>query len=114
MGSKMGKREKAVFLEEAEGKRASSKVSLSKMILRMVGILLGILAVGITVSALLSGYIRKQAEESIKSATEFYAGQMDTTFGDIIPGFLPTAKTGIHWQTPVPMMCIVRNLPILP
>ncbi len=29
MGSKMGKREKAVFLEEAEGKRASSKVSLS-------------------------------------------------------------------------------------
>ena len=83
MGSKMGKREKAVFLVEAEGKRASSKVSLSKMILRMVGILLGILAVGITVSALLSGYIRKQAEESIKSATEFYAGQMDTTFGDI-------------------------------
>ena len=43
MGSKMGKREKAVFLEEAEGKRASSKVSLSKMILRMVGILLGII-----------------------------------------------------------------------
>ena len=83
MGSKMGKREKAVFLEEAEGKRASSKVSLSKMILRMVGILLGILAVGITVSAFLSGYIRRQAEESIKSATEFYAGQMDTTFGDI-------------------------------
>ena len=31
MGSKMGKKEKAVFLEEAEGKRASSKVSLSKM-----------------------------------------------------------------------------------
>lgn len=31
----------------------------------------------------LGGYIRKQAEESIKSATEFYARQMDTTFRDI-------------------------------
>ena len=75
MGSKMGKKEKAVFLEEAEGKRASSKVSLSKMILRMVGILLGILAVGITVSAFLSGYIRKQAEAVSYTHLDVYKRQ---------------------------------------
>ena len=80
---RMGTGDNADFLEEAGIKKASSKVMLSKWILRMVGILLGILAVGISVSAFLGGYIRKQAEESIKSATEFYARQMDTTFRDI-------------------------------
>lgn len=41
----MGTGDNADFLEEAGIKKASSKVMLSKWILRMVGILLGILAV---------------------------------------------------------------------
>lgn len=78
----MGKREKAVFLEEAEGKRASSKVSLSKMILRMVGILLGSCG----------GHYRKRLFVRIYQETgrgihkvrhRILCGADGTTFGDI-------------------------------
>lgn len=53
------------------------------MILRMTLILLGTVAMGIMVSALLSGYIRRQAEESIQSATQYYANWLDDSFMDI-------------------------------
>lgn len=59
------------------------QTSLRKMILRMTAILLGIVGVGIFVSALLSGYSRKQAEESIQSATQYYADGLDDSFMDI-------------------------------
>ncbi|WP_455619341.1 sensor histidine kinase [Eisenbergiella sp.] len=69
--------------KEEISRTAAGKNSLSKMIFRMAAVLLGIVAVGIIVSAFLSGYIRKQAEESIRSTTEFYAAQMDASFRDI-------------------------------
>lgn len=59
------------------------QTSFREMILRMTAILLGIVAVGILVSALLSNYSREQAEESIRSATQYYAGGLDDSFMDI-------------------------------
>ena len=69
--------------KEKISRAAAGKTSLSRMIFRMAAVLMGIVAVGIIVSAFLSGYIRKQAEESIRSTTEFYAAQMDASFRDI-------------------------------
>ena len=50
--------------KEKISRAAAGKTSLSRMIFRMAAVLMGIVAVGIIVSAFLSGYIRKQAEES--------------------------------------------------
>ena len=69
--------------KEKISRAAAGKTSLSRMIFRMAAVLMGIVSVGIIVSAFLSGYIRKQAEESIRSTTEFYAAQMDASFRDI-------------------------------
>lgn len=69
--------------KEEISQTAAGKNSLSRMIFRMTAVLMGIVVAGIIVSAFLSGYIRKQAEESIRSTTEFYAAQMDASFRDI-------------------------------
>ena len=69
--------------KEEISQTAAGKNSLSRMIFRMAAVLMGIVVAGIIVSAFLSGYIRKQAEESIRSTTEFYAAQMDASFRDI-------------------------------
>ena len=69
--------------KEEISQTAAGKNSLSRMIFRMAAVLMGIVVAGIVVSAFVSGYIRKQAEESIRSTTEFYAAQMDASFRDI-------------------------------